>query len=60
MNKVFIALLTGMLCLAGQAQAQGVAECVVLDQAEQVTSVVAGNLFVVRDGELLTPRLLHC
>jgi 4-amino-4-deoxychorismate lyase len=45
---------------AGQAQAQGVEECVVLDQAEQVTSVVAGNLFIVKDGELLTPRLLHC
>lgn len=45
---------------ARQAQAQQVDECFVLDQAEQLVSVIAGNIFLVRAGELLTPSLVDC
>lgn len=45
---------------AAQAQAEGTEECIVLDQTEHLTSVVAGNLFLVRHGELLTPKLVNC
>ena len=38
----------------------GLDEAVMLDQNARVISVVAGNLFVVTDGEILTPRLEHC
>jgi branched-subunit amino acid aminotransferase/4-amino-4-deoxychorismate lyase len=45
---------------AAEAQAQGADECIVLDQQDHLTSVAAGNLFVVRSGELLTPKLVDC
>lgn len=45
---------------AAQAHADGVEECIVLDQANYLTSVIAGNLFLVRQGELLTPKLVDC
>jgi 4-amino-4-deoxychorismate lyase len=45
---------------AAQTQKDGAHECVVLDQSERLTSVVAGNLFLVRQGEVLTPELHHC
>jgi 4-amino-4-deoxychorismate lyase len=45
---------------AQQAQAEQVDECFVLDQAEQLVSVIAGNVFLVRSGELLTPLLVDC
>ena len=45
---------------AAQAQAEGTDECIVLDQTDHLTCVVAGNLFLVRGGELLTPKLLDC
>ena len=45
---------------AAQAQAEGTDECIVLDQTDHLTCVVAGNLFLVRSGELLTPKLLDC
>jgi 4-amino-4-deoxychorismate lyase len=45
---------------AAQAQAEGTDECIVLDQTDHLTCVVAGNLFLVRHGELLTPKLLDC
>jgi 4-amino-4-deoxychorismate lyase len=45
---------------AQQAQAEKVDECFVQDQAEQLVSVIAGNVFLVRDGELLTPVLVDC
>lgn len=45
---------------AQQAQAEKVDECFVLDQAEQMVSVIAGNVFLVREGELLTPVLVDC
>jgi 4-amino-4-deoxychorismate lyase len=38
----------------------GLDEAVMLDQNGQVISVVAGNLFVVIGGEILTPRLERC
>lgn len=45
---------------AAQAQEEGTDECIVLDQTDHITSVVAGNLFLVRHGELLTPKLVNC
>lgn len=45
---------------ATQAQAEGVDECIVLDQSDQLVSVIAGNLFLVHGRELLTPILLEC
>lgn len=45
---------------AQQAKAEKADECFVLDQAEHLISVIAGNVFLVRDGELLTPILVDC
>jgi 4-amino-4-deoxychorismate lyase len=45
---------------ASQVQIEGVDEGIVLDQTNHIISVVAGNLFLVRKGELLTPRLVDC
>jgi 4-amino-4-deoxychorismate lyase len=45
---------------AQQAQAEKADECFVLDQAEQLVSVIAGNVFLFRGGELLTPLLVDC
>ncbi len=45
---------------AAQAQAEGTDECIVMDQTDHLTCVVAGNLFLVRHGELLTPKILDC
>lgn len=35
-------------------------ECLMLDQSDNVISVVAGNLFIVCGGELLTPDITAC
>ncbi len=45
---------------AAQSQAYDADECIVMDQANHLTSVAAGNLFLVRHGELLTPKLIDC
>lgn len=45
---------------AREAQLAGFDEAVMLDQDGQVISVTAGNLFIVRDGKLLTPTLDRC
>jgi 4-amino-4-deoxychorismate lyase len=45
---------------AAQAQKEGVDESVLLDQSGNVVSAIAGNLFVLRDGALITPPLTHC
>lgn len=45
---------------SAQAQAQGTDECVILDQTDHLTSVTAGNLFLLCHGELLTPELVDC
>ena len=45
---------------ATQAQAENVDECLMLDQMDQLVSVIAGNVFLVTEGELLTPVLDHC
>ena len=45
---------------ASHAQTQETDECVVLDQTDHLTSVAAGNLFLLRHGELLTPQLVDC
>lgn len=45
---------------AAQAQQEGVDEAVLLDQSGNVISVIAGNLFVLRDGALITPPLNQC
>jgi len=45
---------------AQQAQSEQADECFVLDQAEQLVSVIAGNVFLFRVGELLTPVLVDC
>jgi 4-amino-4-deoxychorismate lyase len=45
---------------AAQAQASGVDECFVLDQQEHLVSVIAGNVFLLCEGELLTPMLVEC
>jgi 4-amino-4-deoxychorismate lyase len=44
---------------ARQCRAQGVDEMLMLDQQDNVISVVAGNLFVYSDGRLLTPPVTH-
>ena len=45
---------------SAQAKAAGVDEAIVLDQSGHLVSVVAGNLFLVHQGELLTPKLDNC
>jgi 4-amino-4-deoxychorismate lyase len=45
---------------AQQAQTEQSDECFMLDQAAQLVSVIAGNVFLVRAGELLTPLLVDC
>jgi 4-amino-4-deoxychorismate lyase len=45
---------------AAQTQAKYADECLMLDQNEHLTSVAAGNLFLVCQGELLTPELVGC
>ena len=45
---------------AAQAKAEGVDEAIVLDQNGHIISVIAGNLFLVRQGKLLTPKLDNC
>jgi len=45
---------------ATQAQADGVDECIMLDQTDHLTCVVAGNLFLVRGGKLMTPKMSGC
>jgi 4-amino-4-deoxychorismate lyase len=44
---------------AAEGQTQGVDEMLLLDQANTVNSVSAGNLFVVREGRLQTPDLCN-
>lgn len=45
---------------ATQAKSERVDECLLLDQNGHLTSVVAGNLFLLREGTLLTPKLVNC
>ena len=45
---------------AAEYNEAGLDEAVMLGQTGQVISVVAGNLFVVSGGEILTPRLRNC
>lgn len=45
---------------AGEARRAGVDEGLVLDASGRLTGVVAGNLFLVRGGELCTPVLVDC
>ena len=45
---------------ASESQQRGADEGVMLDSAGRLVSVVAGNLFLVRNGELLTPALSDC
>jgi len=45
---------------AREARLAGFDEAVMRDQDGQVISVTAGNLFIVRDGRLLTPQLDRC
>jgi 4-amino-4-deoxychorismate lyase len=45
---------------AAQAQTDNVDECLMLDQSAQLISVIAGNVFLVRGNELLTPTLIDC
>lgn len=45
---------------AAEYSEAGLDEAVMLDQQGQVISVVAGNLFIVAGGEILTPALEHC
>jgi 4-amino-4-deoxychorismate lyase len=45
---------------AAQAQAENVDECFVLDQTGHLVSAIAGNIFLVCEGELLTPVLADC
>ena len=45
---------------AMQAQQAGVDESVMLDQHGNVVSAIAGNLFAVLNGELVTPPLTAC
>jgi 4-amino-4-deoxychorismate lyase len=45
---------------AREAQLAGFDEALMQDQDGHVISVAAGNLFIVRDGKLLTPRLDRC
>lgn len=64
-NQPFLALIKHLnrleqVLAAAQAQAGGTDECIVLDQTDHLTSVVAGNLFLVHHGVLLTPKLVDC
>lgn len=45
---------------AGEYQAVGADEALMLNQAGQALSVSAGNLFAVLGGEILTPPVLEC
>ena len=45
---------------AAQVKAEGVDEAILLDQNGHLASVVAGNLFLVHEGQLLTPKLDNC
>lgn len=45
---------------ATQAQTDNVDECLMLDQMDYLVSVIAGNVFLVAQGELLTPVLDRC
>lgn len=45
---------------AAQSQSEGTDEGLILDQKGHLTSVIAGNLFLVCDGELQTPLLIEC
>jgi 4-amino-4-deoxychorismate lyase len=45
---------------AAEAKREGADEGLVLDTAGRLVSVVAGNLFLVRHGELCTPALEDC
>jgi len=45
---------------SAQAKAEGVDEAIVLDQNGHIVSVIAGNIFLVRQGKLLTPKLDNC
>jgi 4-amino-4-deoxychorismate lyase len=45
---------------SAQAKAEGVDEAIVLDQSGNLISVIAGNLFLVHQGKLLTPKLDNC
>lgn len=43
-----------------EASEAGVDEALMLDQAGDLVSVISGNIFLVRDGSLLTPPLATC
>lgn len=45
---------------AVQAQSVNAEEAVMFDRAGHLTSVIAGNIFLVCHGELLTPLLVEC
>lgn len=45
---------------AAERQRAGVEEMLMTDTAGNAISVIAGNLFLVRDGRLLTPELTGC
>lgn len=45
---------------AAQCRSQGADEALMLDQSGHLVSVVAGNLFLLSGGQLLTPALQHC
>jgi 4-amino-4-deoxychorismate lyase len=45
---------------AAQSHREGKDECIVLDQADHLTCVIAGNFFLVRNGTLVTPLLENC
>jgi len=45
---------------ASERQKTGADEVLVLDQNAQVISVSSGNIFIVSDGQLLTPPLTQC
>lgn len=45
---------------ATQAKAENVDESLMLDQAGNLVCFIAGNVFLVREGELLTPLLEDC
>jgi len=45
---------------ATQAKNLGTDECILLDQEGRVVSVIAGNIFLLRERELLTPPLDKC
>jgi len=45
---------------AAQTQAEAADECLMLDHTGHLISVAAGNLFLLRHGELLTPELVNC